>query len=138
MTPQSTFLVVARLAAGREDELRKVLSSMNRLPGMADPQNMLVSFGQFERLHFARFVILDDPTLDDITLYGVPRIDWRPALAFLGDVDGPADEFLATLVQRAGDGLRHIFSHCEGFHPDTDLRQWMKDHGQAPAANNVN
>lgn len=94
-------MVVALLATGREDELRKVLSSMIRHPGVADPQNMLVSFGQFERLHFARFVILDDPTPADITLYGVPRIDWRPALAFLGDVDGPADEFLATLVQRA-------------------------------------
>src|SRR5574342_373666 len=99
MTPQSTFMVVAPLASGREDELRAVLSSMNRRPGVADPQNMLVPFGQLERLHFARFVILDDPTSDDIALYGIPRIDWRPALAFLGDVDGPADEFFATLVQ---------------------------------------
>jgi len=138
MTPQSTFMVVAPLAAGREDELRKVLSSLNQRPGVADPQNSLVPFGRFEQLHFARFVILDDPTLDDISVYGVPRADLPPALAFLGDVDGPADEFLANLVQRAGDGLRRIFGHCEGFLPDADLRRWMKDHGQAPAASYVN
>jgi hypothetical protein len=138
MTPQSTFMVVAPLAPGRADDLRKVLSSLNQRPGMADPQNSLVPFGRLERLHFARFVILDDPTLDDIRVYGVPRADIRPALAFLGDVDGPADEFLANLVQRAGDGLRRIFAHCEGFRPDADLRRWMKDHGHVPAASYVN
>jgi hypothetical protein len=138
MTPQSTFMVVAPVVPGRQDELRAVLSSLNQRPGVADPQNRLVPFGQFGRLHFARFVILDDPTLDDITAYGVPRVAFPPALAFLGDVDGPADEFLADLVERAGDGLRRIFAHCQGFRSAGDLRRWMDDHGVAPSATYVN
>jgi hypothetical protein len=138
MTPQSTFMVVAPLASGRADELRKLLASLNHRPGVANPQNDLVPFGRLERLHFARFAILEDPTLDDISVYGVPRAYVPPALAFLGDVDGTADEFLATLAVRAGTGLRRIFAHCEGFHPDGDLRRWMKDHEQTPAANYVN
>ena len=39
---------------------------MNRRPGVADPENALVPFGRFERLHFARFVVLDAATAGDI------------------------------------------------------------------------
>jgi hypothetical protein len=60
------------------------------------------------------------------------------SLTFLGDCDGEADDFLADLVQRAGNGLRRIFSHCEGFAPNGDLLRWMKDHSQPPAAMYVN
>ena len=35
---------------------------MNRRPGVVDPENGLVPFGRFDRLHFARFVVLDDQT----------------------------------------------------------------------------
>ena len=47
----------------------------HRTPGVADPENALVPFGQFERLHFARFVILEAPTADDITVYGIAACD---------------------------------------------------------------
>jgi hypothetical protein len=40
---------------------------MTSRPGVSDPENSLVPFGRFERLHFARFVVLDDRTVDDIT-----------------------------------------------------------------------
>jgi len=138
MTPQSHFMVVAPLAAQREADVRAVLATMNYRPGVVNPQNDIIPFGQFERLHFARFVLLDDPTLDDITAYGVPRPDVAKALAFLGDCDGSADDFLADLVQRAGAGLRHIFSHCQGFTSDGDLLAWLQDHAQPPAAAYVN
>lgn len=131
-------MVVAPLAANLERDLRTVLASMNYRPGVVNPQNDLVPFAQFDRLHFARFVILDDQTLDDVTVYGIPRPDSTTSLAFLGDCDGPAADCLADLVQRAGGGLRRIFLHCQGFPPGCDLLRWMKDHEQPSATAYVN
>jgi hypothetical protein len=51
MTPQSTFMILAPIAEGRDASLRALLASMNISAGMADPANTLVPFGQFERLH---------------------------------------------------------------------------------------
>ena len=138
VTPQSHFMVVAPLANNREGDLRNLLSSMNSRPGVVKPDNAIIPFKQFSRLHFARFLILADQTLDDIREYQVPAPHASTSLAFLGDCDGDGDEFLTDLVDRAGNGLRQIFSHCEGFSADTDLLQWMKDHEQAPAAMYVN
>jgi deferrochelatase/peroxidase EfeB len=138
MTPQSNFMVLAPLADGQEDALRSLLASMNLRPGVVDPHNALVPFGEFERLHFARFVIVDAPTAADITVYGLPMAKWPVSLAFLGDCDGPADSFLAELVGRAGAGLRRIFAFCRGFSPEGDLLDWMKRHEQPPAANYIN
>ena len=61
MTPQSNFMVVAPVAAGREAELRDA-AGLHEPPARAwsIPTNGLVPFGRFERLHFARFVMLDD------------------------------------------------------------------------------
>ena len=73
---------------------------MNRRPGVVDPENGLVPFGRFERLHFARFVVLDDRTADDIAAHGVTPVRYPPSLAFVGDCDGPADEFLGELEPR--------------------------------------
>ncbi|MBV8867039.1 MAG: hypothetical protein JO210_16705 [Acidobacteriaceae bacterium] len=138
MTPQSSFMVLAPVNPGREAELRELLSSMNCQPGTANPLNSVVPFGQLERLHFARFVILADQTLDDIAVYGLPRVDYPSYLVFLGEVDGPAEAFFAQTVERAGDGLRRIFSHCEGFAPDVDLLAWTKARNVSPAAMYVN
>jgi hypothetical protein len=131
-------MVVAPLAANREGELRNFLASMNSRPGVVNPQNIILPFGRFERLHFARFVILADPTLDDIREHGVPPPTAVSSLAFLGDCDGNADDFIADLVRYAGNGLRQIFAHCQTFAPNGDLLQWMKDHSQPPAAMYVN
>ena len=70
MTPQSNFMVLAPIIAERETELRQLLNSMNRGPGQVDPNNSLLPFAEFETLHFARFVILDDKTTEDIRVYG--------------------------------------------------------------------
>jgi hypothetical protein len=138
VTPQSGFMLVAPVAAGREDELRKLLASMNRRPGVVEPQNPLVPFRRLHRLHFSRFTILDDATLDDVTQHGLPRVDYGLSLAFLADFDGPVDEFLADLLRHADQGLRRIFAHCEGFAPDGDLLAWMKARAHRPAASYVN
>lgn len=131
-------MVVAPLAADREVELRNLLAAMNSRAGVVDPQNVILPFGRFERLHFARFVILADQTVDDIREYGVPPPTAVPSLAFLGDCDGDADDFMADLVGHAGNGLRQIFAHCQGFALNGDLLQWMKDHSRPPAAMYVN
>lgn len=138
MTPQSNFMVLAPVAAGRVDALRQLLGSMNVRPGVVDPHNALVPFGEFNQLHFARIVVLEDQTLNDITVYGVPRVEYPIHLAFLADFDGPADAFVNEFVMRAGRGLREIFSYCEGFTSSTDLRHWMKAHEHRPATAYVN
>ena len=58
-------MVVAPIIKERVNELKALLSSMNDRPGMAKRDNPIVPFGAFDNLHFARFVILDDPTLRD-------------------------------------------------------------------------
>ena len=138
MTPQTEFLVVAPVADGREAELRALLDTMNSAPGLADPENALVPFGRFERLHFARLVVLDDANMADLGRYGLSPPRLAPRLALLGDCDGPSEKLLSELSTRAGDGLRRLFSHCEGFDPAGDLLVWMREHSVPASANYVN
>jgi len=139
MLPQANLFVAAPLKAEREAELRDLLASMNVSPGVVDPANPIVPFGQFDRLHFARFVILDDQSLEDIhTAYGLPRRDYPLMLGFIADFDGDADDFRAELASRASDGLRRIFSCCQDFTPDSDLARWMKEREQPAATMYVN
>jgi len=138
MMPQSNVFVAAPLKAEREAELRNLLASMNLAPGQVDPNNSLFPFAHFDRLHFARFLILQDGTLDDIhDAYGLPRQNYPLTLAFIADVDGDADDFRKDLATRACGGLRRIFACCESFTPDSDLERWLKDHEQPPAASYV-
>src|SRR5580658_10605886 len=112
MTGQSSLMVAAPIIRQAVDPLTALLRSMTAAPGQADPYNPLVPFGRFENLHFSRFVILDDQTLNDITLYGLSPIDYPLYMAFLADFDGDKEQFLSDLVSIAGDGLRRIFSFC--------------------------
>jgi len=140
MTPQANFMIVDTVRSDRLESLRSLLASMNKSIGLADPENSLLPFGRFERLHMARFVIIEAVTADEIKAYGVTPKPWQPALAFLGDCDGDRDAFLAQLAEIAGAGLDSIFSHCEGY-PDPnsgDLLSWMQNHHIQPAANYVN
>ena len=45
---------------------------------------------------------------------------------------------MAKIEWRAGDGLRKIFSFCDGFEPATELVRWMKAHSAPPIAAYVN
>jgi hypothetical protein len=139
MTPQSSFMVVAPLDVKRTDELRSLLATMNRAPGTANPNNEIIPFGELEALHFARLVVLEDQTLDDITLaYGIARPSYPTYLAFMGDFDGDADPFRKQLVAVAGKGLQQIFSYCVDFTPGSDVAGWMKRHERRPATMYVN
>jgi len=138
MTPQSTFLVIASIAVGRRSELEALLATMTATSCLADPANTLVRFGRFDRLHFARFVILDTDTGSDISVYGRAPSPWPASLAFIGACDGDMASFLDELVATAGDGLRQIFAHCQGFGTSTDLRSWMTAQTVQPTASYVN
>jgi hypothetical protein len=138
MTPQSSFMVLAPIVPSREQELRDLLASMNEGPGRVNPDNALVPFAEFENLHFARLLILDDKTTEDVRVYGLPPKTYPIYLAFLGDIDGDEESFLTELVKVAANGLGKLFSCCTGFESGTDLLTWMKEHRKPSIANYVN
>jgi hypothetical protein len=138
MTPQDHFLVVAPIRAGQEPPLRALLHSMNAEPGIADPGNVIVPFARFERLHFARLMLLDDALQADLRIHDIEPQRLPTCLAFLGDCDGPAETMLADLAERAGPGLARVFGHCEGFTSRADLLVWMRAHIRPSAASFVN
>lgn len=138
MTPQDNLMILAPIIAERKEELRGLLLSMNKAPGIVDSENILIPFGQLDELHFARLVILDDLTLNDITVYKLPKPSYPTYLAFLCDFDGLRDVFMAKLIHCASAGLARIFSFCEGFSENTNLLMWMKEHQQEPATCYVN
>ncbi len=139
MTPQSTFMIVAPIRDGQLEGLKSLLATMNNSPGHADPENHLIPFGRFDRLHFARFVIIEAKTAHEIKAFGVTPRPWRPTLSFLGDIDGDADSFIADLATHARAGLENIFSSCEGFSKgESNLLEWMIDHNIRPSATYIN
>jgi hypothetical protein len=138
VTPQDQLTILAAIEPRLQSSLRATLEAMNAPSGMADPANNIVPFGAFERLHFARFVILEDPTLADIEAYGIAPPQFPTYLGFIGDCDGPAHTLLEELCTRAEAGLRQIFSHCSGFDTTTKLIDWLLAHVQPAAATYVN
>lgn len=138
MTPQSSFMILVPIDPARVSELRGVLDSMNTAPGRVNAQNAIIPFAKFDNLHFARLLILDDKTTGDASYHGLPVDQYPLYLAFLGDIDGDESDFLEGLVGGAANGLRTIFSHCEGFTDGTDLTGWLKQHRSPSIANYVN
>ena len=138
MTRQSTFMVVAQIRPGAEEGLRDLLAMLNHAPGMANPDNELVPFRRFPQLHFARFVILTDHTIDDLAICGVTFPDAPMLLAFLGDCDGPAEALIQDFANKASGGLKQIFAHCADFDTSIPLARWMIDHNVKPAVQYAN
>src|ERR1700752_315959 len=139
MTFQSSFMVVAPLDVKRTDELRSLLATMNLSPGMAYPDNQIIPFGRLPDLHFARIVVLEDQTLDDITTaYGLPRRNYPLYLTFLADFDGDVDQFRNQMISLSRKGLEQIFSFCTDFKPGTDIASWMKQHEHRPSTMYIN
>lgn len=132
MVRQHTFMIVAPLDPAQIAPVRALLAQLNHAPGVINPHNQLVPFARFPRLHFARFVVLDDPGKTDLAELG---LDLPPApvlLAFLGDCDGSNEALLDEMVALAGPGLIQIFSHCQGFATTTPLGSWLRAHNVAP------
>jgi hypothetical protein len=139
MTPQDRFVIVAPVHRDKIDALRQHLKQMNHAgyPGVADPSNPLVPFGEFENIHFARFVLLADDTLEDRETYPGLRRCEPNCLCLMVDCDGSASELLTRMALECP-GLRGIFEYCEGFPNARDLGSWMKAHRVHPPTSYVN
>jgi len=125
VTPQHDFMIAAPLRAAARPSIDELLASMAREPGLADPDNPVLPFGRFPKIHFARLLLLDDNTLADRTHFPNLYFPCPVRLALLVVCDGPADAQIDELAAVAGDGLRRLFSHCEGLEEGSDLRRWL-------------
>src|SRR5260370_35576455 len=106
MTPQASFMILAAIDPQREVQLRQLLASMNHAPGRVNPNHSLIPFEQFDTLHFARLLIVDDKTIDEIRAYGLTPSTYPLYLTFLGDIDGERDPLLRNLSRLASNGVR--------------------------------
>ena len=131
-------MVLAPIVPQREAELRLLLASMNHAPGRVNANNALFPFAQFDRIHVARFLVIDDKTTDDLSAYKLPPANYPLYLCFLGDIDGDADSFLDDIATKAEKGLRTLFGCCDGLGADVNLRRWIRDHRVESAANYIN
>ena len=119
-------------------DLRALLATMNSAPGQVDPANSLIPFERLDTVHFARLVVLDDETVDDIAIYGGTFPNAPIYLVLTLDCDGPPDAALEALVRLAEPGLRRIFGHCQGFNQPADLLAWLNARRVRPATAYVN
>ena len=138
MTPQSLVYVTAPITSGKEPEVRRLLASMNLAPGRVRPDNPLFPFAAFDTIHFARWLVVADNTLDDALVYGLPRPNHPPDLAFVAEIDGDLHEFFADVAANAGPGVAQLFGCCDGFVPGGDLAAWLTAHHVTASAGYVN
>lgn len=138
MIAQEHICIAGVLRHGAATALAPLLASMNGAEGQARADNSLVPFGKLERVHVARFVILDDPSLPDRAIAPVLPVREPVYLAFVADFDGTTSSFLDDLMRLAEPGLRQIFGYCSDFHETTNLREWLEAHRSRSAATYVN
>jgi hypothetical protein len=101
---QEALTVIARIKPGQVETVKGVLGTIAEHRGRWD----IVPFAKLANVHFARFVVFDE-TAD---LDGNPL----PAqLAMMTNVDAPLDAHLRDLTTTCGDGLDHVFEHCEDY-----------------------
>src|SRR5678815_3385266 len=100
---QHAFAVIAPVNPSKLEELRALLNTIHANV----EKNALVSFYHLETIHFARFVIIETQT----ELYPVQ-------LSFSSNHDLSEEEHINELIKLAGDGLKKIYSCCEGFNGD--------------------
>jgi hypothetical protein len=139
MTLQDHLIIVAAVAEERVADLRAFLATMTLpgLPGAADPANAIFPFGQFETIHFARFVVLEDHTLGDRAVYpDLPKTE-PTYLCLMIDCDGDATALMRRIAQQCP-GLSKAFAFCRDFGADADLERWMAAHRIDSAASYVN
>ena len=136
MTPQSSFMVAAPIAPGREAGLRALLATMNTAPGVVDPHNALVPFGGSTGCMSRDSSSCTTRRWTISRPYGTALPKTPPVwLVFLGDCDGPAETMLAEFAAIAGAGLAPDLRPLRGLRsPDGDLLAWMQAHVRCRAA----
>ena len=142
MTPQSNFMVLAPIDPEREGATcARLLDSMNDAPGRVNANNALIPFAQFDTLHFARLLILDDQTTGDVRAHGLPSpAPTRSTSLSSATSMATEDAFLDELASRARERLARSSSPAaKAFAPDTDLVDVDESAPQLrPIANYVN
>jgi hypothetical protein len=139
MTPQDHLIVVAAVPDDRVPDVRAFLATMTLtgLPGAADPANVILPFGRFETIHFARLLVLEDNTLGDRAVYPDLRKTDPIYLCLVIDCDGEATKLMVRIARECP-ALRQAFAFCADFQAGTDLERWMEAHRVASAASYVN
>jgi hypothetical protein len=122
-----TLTVLAPIRAGEEEPLRAVLRPIGddikgkRLqPGVVRPG---IEFCHSRHIHFARFVILDDPD----------RGRDRKRLLYSANYDGDLDGHLAELIAITPD-LDAIWGRVEGYTGPAAFAAFIRAHTQEPEA----
>ena len=139
MPRQSHLFIAAEIDAAEIAPVKALLGTMTvAQDGQADPENALVPFGHIAGLHFARFVVLEDPSLRD--RIGITRLAPMEAtrLALIVDGDGRPEELIDRLVVAAAEGLARIFRHCDPMLAAGQMGAWLRRHRLASAAVYVN
>jgi hypothetical protein len=139
MIPQDNFIVVAPVPDERVGPLRALLATMTLpgFPGTADPKNPILPFGEFDEIHFARLVVLEDHTLGDRVSYPqLPKTE-PTHLCLMVDCDGDATTLLKRIVQQCL-GLKRVFAFCADYRETDDLDRWMAAHRVWASASYVN
>jgi hypothetical protein len=139
MIPQDRFIVIAEIPEDRVADLRALLATMTLpgAPGAADPANPILPFGDFDTIHFARLVVLEDNTLADRAVYPeLPKSEptW---LCLMADCDGDATELLGR-VARECPRLAEPFAFARDYSPGADLPRWLAAHRIKSSASYVN
>jgi hypothetical protein len=104
MAHQVALTVRVPIKPGQIDRLRQELELVNK----KIEDNELVPFARLSRVHFARFVILDERPDPHGEVF-------NPSLVFASNVDAPLKNYLAELMAIAREGLDRIFCNCEGY-----------------------
>ncbi len=116
MTPQDHLIVAAAVPTDRVADLRAFLATMTLpgAPGAADPANAILPFGQFETIHFARLVVLEDHSLGDRAIYPeLPKTE-PIYLCLMIDCDGDATELMKRIARECP-GLETGVRFLRGF-----------------------
>jgi hypothetical protein len=139
MIPQDSFIVVAAVADERVEPLRALLATMTLpgFPGTADPKNSILPFGEFDAIHFARLVVLEDNTLGDRAPYlKLPKKE-PTYLCLMVDCDGDATALMRQIAKQCVD-LKQVFALCADFRDTDNLERFMAAHRVKASASYVN
>jgi hypothetical protein len=101
---QDGLTIIARILPGREEKLYSTLRQI----GSAIETNTLVPFPALERIHFARWFVLEA---------GVDEFgrQTEAQLVFSSNFDEPREAHLEELVEKARAGLDAIYENCDGY-----------------------
>lgn len=122
---QHGLTVITPIKVGMETKLRDLLNSI----GNDIDENGKIKFYGFCSVHFMRWVVLEAA---QVRGKAIP-----PQLILSTNYDGKQKAHLHELIKVGGEGLKEIYSHCEGFRvemDEEDFYTYLKKHRKKNAA----